>query len=129
MSDDSPEYANAQKSHALEIKVERKLTKMTGLTPNQIRQRMNGNAVAFLQQTGQRGASLREALDVPDKPSVRHSPPQILPPRPFSETNPEREVTKGTEMTLLLKDVVYLDTSTNTLYYTDLVSTGRKDAV
>lgn len=92
MSDDTPEYKQAQSNHALKVKVDRRLAEMTGLTPNQIRQRMHGSSVEFLRQVGQSGGVGSSRLNVPERPSTKHSTPQILPPRPLSETNKEPAV-------------------------------------
>lgn len=92
MSDDTPEFKQAQSNHALKVKVNRRLAEMTGLTPNQIRQRMHGNSVEFLRQVGQSGAESNGRLVVPERPTTKHSAPQILPPRPLSETNREPAV-------------------------------------
>lgn len=99
MSDDSTaDQQRAQSNHALEIKMERKVTKDTGLNRNQIRQALHKRAGDFVEQVNAKPVRQKET-DVESTRETKHSRPQILPALPFSVTNKSLPAVSPTDAT------------------------------
>lgn len=124
-SDDTDSFRTSQTKHAEEIKMRRAISRLTGLTPNQVRDGLR--SASGLNGVRGKGPSVAPGPAkgyYPETPAP--SPVLKFEPKPFSPQGPEGTQVPVDVSTLLNDIIVNIN---GTLYYTNLKTDGRLEAV
>lgn len=124
----TPDQREKQQEHAAEQKAITATVREFGVTRNQARQRLH-EVRTQMEQERQRQQAAQPADPGPPPPPTINIETTKFDPRPFTLEGGTAKRSDGGIQGTLLNDVVYLDTSNNSLHVTNIYTDGRDDSI